>query len=107
MLRVIDDAGIEKVLSRLDREERGAIVYRGILFRLPELNVRLERAKRKVKDFEEKYQTTSINKLPDDASYKHHEDYIEWRHWIEVSKKLHPLIQQLESTLSSSFRSER
>ncbi|MBU0568344.1 hypothetical protein KJ693_10615 [bacterium] len=100
MLRVMNSAGIEKVLERLDREERGAIVYRGILFRLPELNARLERAKRKIEDFEEKYQTTSINKLPDDASYKYHEDYIEWKHWMEVSKKLYPLIRQLESMLS-------
>jgi len=107
MLRVIDNAGIEKVLSRLDSEERGAIVHRGILFRLPELNARLEKARRRVKDLEEKYQTTSIDKLPDDASYKYHEDYIEWKHWIEVSKKLHPLIRQLELILSPTTRSER
>lgn len=100
MLKTIDNVNMDRMLSRLDAEERQAIIYRGFLFRLPELNVKLEQAKRKIKNFEEKYQTTSINKLPDDASYEYHEDCIEWKHWIDVSKKLQPTIQQLESILS-------
>lgn len=100
MLKTINNVNVDRILSRLDAEEKQAIIYRGFLFRLPELNVKLERAKRKIKDFEEKYQTTSINKLPDDAPYEYHEDYIEWKHWIDVSKKLQPIIQQLKSMLS-------
>ena len=91
---------IEKILSKLDVEERQAIIYRGFLFRLPELNARLEQVKRKIKKFEEKYQTTSINELPDNASYEYHEDYIEWKHWTDVFKKLQLPIKQLESILS-------
>lgn len=84
----------------LSLSERKAIISHGTALRLSDLRNRLFLAKNKVRQYEEKYQTTlsslEDHGLPDDAGYEMHEDYIMWRHWTEAIKETKEAIEALQ-----------
>ena len=79
---------IEDLFSALVPEEKASVISHGVALRLSDLQKRLFLAKSKVQRFEDKYHTTleelDAQRLPNDASYEMHEDYIMWHHWAEV-----------------------
>ena len=91
---------IERVFSSLPPEERETIIRHGVAFRISDLKKRLFLAQSKVRQFEERYDTTlerlEADGLPDDASYEMHEDYIMWRHWTAVAQKAMQDINSLQ-----------
>lgn len=91
---------VEKTFLSLPREEREAIISHGTALRLSHQRKRLFLAESKIRHFEEKYNVTlarlDANRLPDDANYEMHEDYIMWHHWAAVADKIRKDIASLE-----------
>lgn len=81
-----------------------AIITHGAAIRLSSLKQRLFLAQSKARSFEEKYQTTldalNDNRLPDQAGYEMHEDYLMWMHWAEVAVKCENDLAALEKITS-------
>lgn len=84
----------------LSYSERKAIISHGTALRLSDLRNRLFLAENKVRQYEQKYQTTLARLedqgLPDDAGYEMHEDYIMWRHWAEAIKETKQAMEALQ-----------
>ncbi len=91
---------IDEDFLALSYSERKAIISHGTALRLSDLRNRLFLAENKVRQYEQKYQTTlsrlEDHGLPDDAGYEMHEDYIMWRHWAETIKETKQAIEALE-----------
>jgi hypothetical protein len=101
---------IDDLLLSLSEDEKAAIIGYGVALRLPHLRKRLFLAQGKVKEFQERYQTTlaelDVEGLPDDADYKMHEDYILWHHWSEVIVKTKKALASLERIANSGLSVE-
>ncbi len=94
----------EKIESRflsLSPEEKTAVISHGVAVRFSDLNKRLFLAQNKIRVFEEKYRLKlselEEKRLPNDADYEMHEDYIMWHHWSEVAEKVGKQIESLQS----------
>lgn len=90
---------IEKLFNSLPPDEKSSILTHGMAFYISSLKKKLFLAEAKIKEFENKYQTT-IEKidskgLPDDANYEMHEDYVMWHHWNDACQKLKNRIKGL------------
>jgi len=92
---------IEKAFSSLPLEARETIIRHGVALRVAELQKRLFLAETKVRQFEERYQTTlsplDATGLPDNADYAMHEEYILWHHWTAVARKVAQEIISLQN----------
>ena len=87
----------------LSEEELIPILKQGAMLRLPYLESRLVQAERHIQFFEEKYATTldvlRDQRLPDNAGYEIHEDFIEWEYWNDSLDKMHASVKQVRAML--------
>lgn len=99
---------IERVFSSLPPQERETIIRHGVALRISDLKKRLFLAQSKVRQFEERYDTTlerlETEGLLDNASYEMHEDYIMWRHWTSVAQKAMHDMNSLQSIASHGLQ---
>lgn len=100
-------AQAEHVFLTLPAEEREVIISHGTALRLSDLKQRRFLAMNKIRQFEEKYNTTLAQLeragLPDDAAYEMHEEYIMWRHWTDVSEDVSETIGFLETIVQQGL----
>jgi len=94
-------ANVSDVFATLPREDQEEIFNIGTAFRLLDLQKRLAYAQENVQKFEAKYGTIldvlESERLPEDASYEMHEDYIEWHYWARVREKTQDTLNVLMS----------
>jgi hypothetical protein len=90
---------MDRAFHALAPEDRTEIFSVGAAFHRLTLKKRLERAERKVQEFEARYHTTirqiEVDGLPDDADYAMHEDYVEWHYWSRVLEQTRKALQTL------------
>lgn len=96
-----------ELFQALSVEEQNAVLSHGAAIRLSNLKQRLFLAQSKVRHFEEKYQTVLVqletDGLPEQADYEMHEDYIMWRHWDNVAKRVQKDIEALEKIVQQGL----
>ena len=87
-MNVLTTQRVEELFLSLERDEQVNIISHGVSLRLADLRKRFDMAKSRVHQLEEKYSKTldelEAQKLPDDADYEMHEDYVMWHHWVET-----------------------
>lgn len=92
---------IESLFTSLPPEAKSAIIVHGAALYQSTLKKRLFLAQAKIRQFEDKYQTSlsQVDKegLPEDANYAMHEDYIMWHHWNDTVEKLSEQLAHLET----------
>jgi hypothetical protein len=95
------------LFQTLSVAEQNAVLSHGAAIRLSDLKHRLFLAQSKVRHFEEKYQTTlaqlESHGLPEQADYEMHEDYIMWRHWDSVARRVQKDIETLENIVQQGL----
>ena len=93
---------IEKLFDSLEPDEKKAIITHGMTFYISSLKKRLFLANAKMREFEEKYNTSlaemDLKGLPDDANFEIHEDYVMWHHWTDLGNRLQKKIQSFKGT---------
>ncbi len=93
------EPNIVQIFSTLSEAEKLAIIRNGSAFYLATLKKRRFLARAKIREFEEKYQTSlnelDLEGLPDDADFQIHEDYILWHHWVDQKQTLDKKITQI------------
>lgn len=96
-----------EIFQTLSLEEQKAVLSHGAAIRLSDLKNRHFLAQSKVRHFEEKYQTTlaqlESDGLPEQADYEMHEDYIMWRHWDSVARRVQKDIDALENIVQQGL----
>jgi hypothetical protein len=101
---------IEKKFSTLPDKDRETIISYGASLQLTSLKKRFFLADQKIKSFENEYKTTlekvEIAGIPDDASHKMHEDYIEWSHWVGAAKKYKKEIALVQGIVQQGLKTE-
>jgi len=101
---------IEDVFLTLGSEERAAVITHGAAFRLSDLRNRLFLAQSKVKHFQAKYgkslEEMDRDRLPDDADYEMHEDFIFWHHWSDAADVAEREIHTLERIIQFGLHFE-
>ncbi|HAG09139.1 MAG TPA: hypothetical protein DCK87_06245 [Desulfotomaculum sp.] len=81
------------VLTELPFQERKIIltsVVTSVKLRMAIVQKKLKQARARLSEFEAKYKCTfeQFEKgFPEKASLEHHEDYVEWGFWYDVSKE--------------------
>lgn len=90
---------VEELFSSLNRDEKVNIISHGVALRLTELHKRLDMAEHRIHQLEQKYgeslEELDAQKLPDEADYEMHEEYIMWHHWTETVDELRERIDSL------------
>ncbi len=90
---------IESLFEALPATSRSAVIIHGMALYESALRKRLVLAQAKIKEFENKYQTSleqlDRDGLPDAANYELHEDYILWHHWHEMAENIHRQLGEL------------
>lgn len=96
-----------EIFQTLSLEEQNAVLSHGAAIRLSNLKNRHFLAQSKVRHFAEKYQTTLVqlesDGLPEQADYEMHEDYIMWRHWDSVARRVQKDIDALEKIVQQGL----
>ena len=98
-MNILTTQRVEELFSSLERDEKANIISHGVALRLADLRKRLDMTESRVRQLEEKYGKTLVEiesqKLPDDADYEMHEDYIMWHHWTEIAMEIQDRIASL------------
>ncbi len=100
MITAITDSELaESAFRSLPLSDRIEVLTLGASFHRLTVVSRLEHARAKMQDLENKYGITleqlEAMGLPEDADYVMHEDYVEWRHWRRFKAEAEAAIQVL------------
>jgi hypothetical protein len=93
-------------IAELPAHEMLSILRQGSVLRLPHLEGRLRQAQEQVNRFEAVYGTTlnelKTEGLPNDASYRMHEDFIEWEYWHDALKEAELVVKNVKKILTKA-----
>ena len=99
-MTIITPQRVEELFSSLSPDQKMDIISHGVALRMTDLHKRMDMAKNRVRQLEEKYGSTleelEARKLPDDAGYEMHENYILWHHWVKVVAETRRQIADLD-----------
>lgn len=99
-MNIITPQRVEELFSSLKPEEKMDIISHGVALRMTDLHKRMDMARNRIRQLESKYGLTleelETQKLPDDADYEMHEDYILWNHWVEIVAETRQQIASLD-----------
>jgi hypothetical protein len=95
----VESEAMERALQSLTPQDRTEILSVGAAFHRLTLKKRLERAERKLQEFEARYHATlpqvEAAGLPDNADYTVHEDYVEWHYWSRTLEQTRKALETL------------
>jgi hypothetical protein len=99
----LEPEAVERAFHSLAPEDRAEVFSVGAAFHRLNLAKRMERAERKVHEFEARYHTTfarlAEEGLPDDADFAMHEDYVEWHYWSRMLEQTQKALNTLSLLL--------
>jgi hypothetical protein len=90
---------LHKILPALEKPFLLRVIRNIARTKIEEDKQQLRDAQKHIRGFEKRYKMTFetfAGKIPPDADYKAHEDYIEWSFWVDVQNKLAEEIKEFQ-----------